>query len=301
MKWKLTQIAIPVFGLGLITFFIVNMCTFIVPYSETAFLTTFGKADTSRMLNTTGERAGLYVKAPWPIQKVIRYDRRLRSLDDRLEQQETKDRQVVIVRAHALWRITNPLAFYRTFGVEGQAALFLRERMRTAKAELGKFTFEELTNADSDRLRIQEANASLENRVRQEVNETQCGIAIESVAITRMILPEKITRSVFTRMKQTRQRLAQNARSEGTAVARSIRAKTESDRKRILAFAQRVADKIRAEGDAAAARYYRQYAQNQDFAVFLRKVETLKKTFGKNTTYILDTETPPLDLLNERN
>ena len=289
----------PVTGMILLIIFTLSMCTFTVPFNETAFLTLFGKADSTHIINRKGNGAGIYFRAPWPIHKVVRYDRRLRSLDDRLEQQETRDRQVIIVRAHTLWKIADPLAFYRTFGTAERAVIFLRERMRTAKAELGKFNFEELTNADGSRLRISRANTALEESVRSAVQQSGCGITVESVAITRMILPEKITRSVFTRMKQTRQRLAQNARSEGNALSRSIRAKTDSDRKRILAFTRRVADNIRAEGDAAAAQYYKKYAQNQDFAVFLQKVETLKKAFGKNSKFILDTETPPLDLLDE--
>ena len=243
----------PLIGIVLALFFVLYLCTFVVPFNETAFPTTFGKADTSRIINVDGAEAGLYFKAPWPVQKVIRYDRRLKSLDDRLEQQETKDRQVVIVRAHTLWRIDGPLDFYRTFGTEQQAVVFLRERMRTAKAELGRFTFEELTNADTSRVRIDEANEALFARVEEEVSRTRCGIKVERVAITRMILPENITSSVFTRMRQTRRRLAQNARSEGTAVARRIRARTRSDRERILSFTRRVAARIRSEGDAAAA------------------------------------------------
>lgn len=98
-------------------------------------------------------------------------------------------------------------------------------------------------------------------------------------------------------MRQTRQRLAQSARSEGNAIARTIRAKADSDRQRILAFAERESQAIRAEGDAAAAKYYEIFARNEEFAVFLRKPETLERTLSNNTTFLLDTGTVPFDLL----
>jgi membrane protease subunit HflC len=117
--------------------------------------------------------------------------------------------------------------------------------------------------------------------------------------ISRILLPEQITRSVFSRMKQTRQRFAQNARSEGKAIAQGITAETNSDKQRILAFADRVAQNTRAQGDAAAAQYYAEYNKDPEFALFLRKLEALEKSLKTNTTFVLDTDSEPFDLLKE--
>jgi len=289
------------FGLGitLLVFFFSYMITCKVNFDETALITTFGKATEMSIKNRDGKGAGLYFKWPWPVQKVIRFDRRLQVLEDRLEQQETRDKQVVIIKAYTSWQIQDPLAFYRTFSSIEKARDFLSDRLRTAKAVIGQFSFDELTNADPARLRLAEAEKKLLERIRQDLHKQECGIDVHTVGINRILLPENITRSVFARMRQTRNRLAQNARSEGKAVANSIRAKTDSDKERILAFTDRIAHNIRAQGDAAAAQYYKIYAKNEDFAVFLRKLDALQKSLEKNTTFILDTESEPFDLLKD--
>jgi membrane protease subunit HflC len=289
----------PVLGVLLLSFFLSLLFTFQVGFDEVAVVTTFGRATEGSVVNRDGTQAGLHLKWPWPIQRVIHMDRRLFVLEDRLEQQETKDRHVVIAKAFAVWRIDEPLGFYRTFRAPEQAEVFLRERLRAAKAELSRFTFDELTSADPAALKLDEAQEALLARVRSDIGGHGYGIEVSAVGISRILLPERITRSVFSRMKQTRQRLAQNARSEGRAIARRITSQTDSDRQRIMAFAERVSQDVRAQGDAAAAQYYAEYAKEPDFALFLRKLDALKKSLQKSTTFVLDTGSEPFDLLKE--
>jgi membrane protease subunit HflC len=205
----------------------------------------------------------------------------------------------VIAKAYALWRIRDFLSLYRVFRSIENADAFLRERLRATKAEISRFTFDDLTNADPAKLKLDAVQQALLDRIRSDQEGYACGIEIADVGISRILLPERITRSVFSRMKQTRQRFAQNARSEGKAVAQSIHAQTLSDRQRIIAFAERVSQNIRAQGDAAAAKYYAEYNKDPDFAVFLRKLEALKKSLEKNTTFVLDTYSEPFGLLEK--
>jgi membrane protease subunit HflC len=284
-------------GVALLALFGGYLITDTVNFDETAVVTTFGKAAAEDVRNAEGDEAGMFLRFPWPIQRIIRFDRRVQVIEDRLEQQETKDKQVVIAKAYLLWRIADPLAFYRLFGSNDRAASFLRERLRAAKAEIGAFSFEDLTSIEPKNVRLAEAGDAIRDRIRRDLQAQGAGVEIMDAGINRILLPENITRSVFSRMRQTRQRLAQNARSEGTALARSITAKTDSDQKRITAFAERMAQHIRAEGDAAAARYYREYSKNPEFAVFLRKLDALERSMEKNATFILDTESEPFDLL----
>jgi membrane protease subunit HflC len=286
-------------GVVLLMFFIGMLFTYQVNFDEVALVTTFGRASESSVINVNGNQAGLHLKWPWPIQTVIRMDRRLFIMEDRLEQQETKDRQVIIAKAFAVWRIADPLPFYRVFRSTEKAEAFLRERLRATKAEISRFTFDELTNDNPEKLKLDEIEAALLSRMHSELATHDCGIDVVNVGISRILLPERITTSVFSRMQQTRQRFAQNARSEGKAMAQSITAQTDSERQRILAFAERVAQNIRAEGDAAAAAYYEEYNKNPEFALFLRKLEALEKSLEKNSTFVLDTGIEPFDLLEE--
>lgn len=272
-------------GLMLFIFFSGMLFSYQLNFDEIGLVTTFGRATDKSVVNLNGTQAGLHLKWPWPIQEVFRMDRRLFVLEDRLEQQETKDRHVVIAKAFTLWRIDDPLRFYRMFRSDEEAENFLQERMRATKAEISRFTFDDLTNADPAKLQLDAVQEALLNRMRSDLAEHACGIDVVEMGISRILLPERITRSVFLRMKQTRQRFAQNARSEGKAMAQSIIAETNSDKQRIMAFAERVAQNIRAEGDAAAAQYYTEYNKNPEFALFLRKLEALEKSLKNNTTF----------------
>jgi membrane protease subunit HflC len=286
-------------GLVLLVFFLGMLFTYQVNFDEVALVTTFGRATQQSVINQNGDQAGLHLKWPWPIQSVYRMDRRYFVLEDRLEQQETQDRHVVIAKAFAVWRIDDPLRYHRMFRSDAEAEAFLKERLRATKAEISRFTFDDLTNADPEKLRLAEVQRALINRMRSDLAEHACGIEVVNMDISRILLPERITRSVFSRMKQTRQRFAQNARSEGKAIAQSITAETNSDKQRIMAFAERVAQNIRAQGDAAAAQYYAEYNKDPEFALFLRKLEALEKSLKANTTFVLDTDSEPFALLKK--
>ena len=53
------------------------------------------------------------------------------------------------------------------------------------------------------------------------------------------------------------------------------------------------------QGDAEAAKYYEVFAENEDLAIFLRKLDALKRTLAKRATVILTTEDQPYDLLEK--
>ena len=286
-------------GVALLIIFAGMLLTFQVNFDQVALVTTFGRATEASVINREGTEAGLHLKWPWPVQSVVTMDRRFFVLEDRLEQQETRDRHVVIAKAFAVWRIDDPLRYYRTFRSNEDAEAFLQERLRATKAEISRFTFDDLTNADPAKLKLDEIQQALLDRMQSDLAEHACGIEVADMGISRILLPERITRSVFSRMKQTRQRFAQNARSQGKAIAQSIEAQTSSDRQRLMAFAERVAQNIRSQGDAAAAESYAEYNKNPEFAVFLRKLEALEESLKKRTTFVLDTDSEPFELLKE--
>jgi membrane protease subunit HflC len=288
------------------------MVTYQVSFDEVAVVTTFGKAETDAV-RFGDEQAGgvfgnLHWKWPWPIQKVVKYDARVRVLDDRLEEQQTKDKQDVVIRAYVAWQIDEPLAFFRTLRNADEAETRLRARLRDARAEIGNFTFDQLTNVSAEKLALDEAEAAIKNQLQSEITtpdrggtaKQNYGIAVKAVGIKQIILPQPVTEKVFNRMRSTRQRLAQRARSEGDAIANDIQAKADSRSRRIMSFANRLAESIRAEGDEAAAEYYETFQQNQDFAIFLRNLEALEQTLEKNTTFLLDTQIAPFDLFEEQ-
>ncbi len=69
---------------------------------------------------------GLHVKAPWPINNVRKFDKRVLTLDTRPERFLTGEKKNVEVDFFVKWRIKNPAKYYTSFmGDERQAGLRL--------------------------------------------------------------------------------------------------------------------------------------------------------------------------------
>ncbi|MCK6471743.1 MAG: protease modulator HflC [Planctomycetes bacterium] len=284
----------------LVLLLLVYMFTFQVRFNEVAVVTTFGRAKEGSVLNTDGQGAGLHFKWPWPVQECRRFDTRLQLTESLLEEVYTKDNQNLVVHTFVSWRIADPLAFFQKLGSEKEAEKQLQSRLREAKAVLGDYAFDDLTNVEPAKLKLGDAEKRLEQRLRDSVEKNGYGIELRSVGFKRLVLPEQVTKKVFERQIANRKRLAESARSEGKAEANRITSDAQTSADRILAFAQLKADAIRAEGDAAAVQYYEVYKNHEDLAVFLRQIDALKKTLKSNTTLLLDTGTIPMNLLDPK-
>lgn len=272
-------------GLVLILYMITDQ----VPFDKVAVVTTFGKA--SRIINAQPDvdEGGLIWKWPSPVQAVHEFDKRVQTLDVMLEEQQTADSKAIIPSAYMTWRITDPLAFYKSLRNEQQAVRILRDRLRGEKTVLANYSMSQLVSSDPQELKLDEAEQRIRRIIADSVAQQGYGVEIVSVGIKRLLLPAPVTEKVFETMKSTRQKLAQNARSEGQSIADVIRNDAEQASRTILSFADRRAQTIMAEGDAAAAEYYPLYSRNSELAIFLRTLEAYEKIFKEgSTTYILD-------------
>ncbi len=273
-------------GAILVALLLANMFFYQVRYDQVAVRTTFDKADESSVQETPG----LKWRWPWPINKVALYSKRLQVLEDKIEELQTADGKSVIVRTYLTWRIADPLDFYITLKDPAEANRQLSSRLREIRGLISNYDFNELVNVDRDKIKL----ADIEQRARMTLDEALrqagYGIKVESIGIHKIILPESTTQKVFDTMIASRERLAENALQEGQAQASAIRSEATSARERILAFAERKAQAIRSQGDREAAAQYENFAQDEEFAIFLRKIEALKKMLDHNTTFVLSAD-----------
>jgi len=242
--------------------------------------------------------SGLYFAVPW-VQKVYTYSQRLQMLEDQLEEIQTSDEKVVILQTYITWRIEDPYAFFKRVNTIDRARKDLRAYLQDTKSVFSQFRFDEMVNTDPSKLKLQEIELRAAEQLRQKLEATDqpYGIRVEQVGIRRLLLPEQTTTKVFERMKTTRQRLAQEARSEGEGQATTIKASAESAKKRILAFADRVANKIRAEGDREAGEALIVFQKAPDLAIFLRQLKTAERAFAPNSQFILNADFPLADFI----
>jgi membrane protease subunit HflC len=91
-------------------------------------------------------------------------------------------------------------------------------------------------------------------------------------------------------MEAERKRVANELRSTGAAEGEKIRADAERQREITVANAFRDAQKIKGEGDAAAAAIYAEsFGRDAQFAQFYRSLEAYRSTFRKgNDVMVID-------------
>jgi len=281
-------------GLLLVAILLAYMFAFQVRYDQVAVLTTFDKA----AADAVKHQPGLYFKLPWPIQKVQHYDTRVQMLEHRLEQVLTNDGKSVVIRVYLAWRIGDPLAFFIKLQDPGSAqnklAPLLSEEI---SGTIGRYRMDQLVNIDPRRVKLAQIEAEALASLSQRLASLGYGITAEQLGIRRLLLPQENTQQVFETMRQTRQRLASSARVSGQAQADAITSHANSAKRRILAFAQRRAQAIRAEGDQEAAQYYTAFQQDESLAIFLRRIQTLERILPHNTTFVLDAKQLSLEAL----
>lgn len=273
-------------GFLLTAVLLTNMFCYQVRYDQVAVQTTFDKADDTSIRETPG----LKWRWPWPVNKVALYPKRLQVLEDKIEELQTSDGKSVIVKTYLTWRIANPLDFYITLKDPAEANRQLSSRLREVRGLISNYRFDELVNTDRSRLKLTQIEQQASAMLNEALTEAGYGITIESVGIHKVVLPESTTEKVFETMIAAREQLAENALQEGQAQASAIRSEAASARERILAFAERKAQEIRSLGDREAAQQYANFAQDEEFAIFLRKIEALRKMLDHNTTFVLSAD-----------
>jgi membrane protease subunit HflC len=285
----------------ILVIFVARMMTFTVQYDQVAVLTTFDSAEPPRYTedgeideDNPGDlktKPGLYLKWPWPIQRVYEQPKKLQLLEDQVEEIQTKDGHTVVMQTFMTWRIVEPYSFFRTLESVGKAEDQLKPLLRNIGSVISQYRFDELVNENSEQVKLEEIEAKAVENLTAQLSRIKPGYGVEivDIGIRRLVLPAETTTGVFTRMKSNREALAQKARSAGKAKADGIRAEAENVERRILAFANRRADDIRAQGEQEAAQIYAIYNEAPDFAVFLHQLKVAEKMFGPETTiWIID-------------
>lgn len=281
-----------ILGLIVMFIFLIVIISYQVDDREIALVVTTSKVSDKPV------GPGLHFRWPYPIQKIVKFDNRYRIFDGnvgKLEETLTKDKHNIIAGIYTIYKIENPVVFYKELEDVTKAEERLNAWMRSVKTEtFGRYDFNQLVNDNPKEMKLSEMEADMTKRLSEIAG--KFGLEIKTVGIKAINIPEKVTENVFERMISERKAQAEEYRSKGIKDAQDI--KTEADRKvsDILAQAEAEAQKIRAEGDAAAAQYYTVFKEDPQLAAFLRKLDALKKVIQDKTTLILDTNTAPFDL-----
>ena len=196
---------------------------------------------------------GLNVKIPF-IDSVIYIDKRILNVESPAQEviASSQDKSVagvaeagerLVVDAFARYRITDPLKFYQTIGIEdanSRLSILLNSSLRRV---LGAATL-----ADA----VRNKREALMGQMREQLDRDAqpFGIQIVDVRIRRVDLPEQNSQAVYQRMQTERQREAAEFRAQGSQKAQEIRARADRDVTVLLADATSQSETVRGEGDA---------------------------------------------------
>jgi membrane protease subunit HflC len=277
----------------LVVIFALLLFTFQVRQSEVVVVSTFLKP------TDTITNAGLYVKWPWPVQSINRFDQRVQTFEDKFSENLTADSTMLTASVYVGWRISDAKVFFPKFpGGSALAAQALLENMlRSAKAAvIGKHNLGDFVNSDPSQLKFTEIEGEIQTAVQAQLAKNDYGISLEFLGIKKLGLPANVTQAVFDRMKAERTKFINVAQFNGEAEATKIKSAAERQAADMLANASATATRIEGQGVAEAAKTLSVFQENPELAVFLSRLEALKSASNQKTTLILDERTPPFDL-----
>jgi membrane protease subunit HflC len=271
------------------------LVTFQVRETETALITQFGEP-----LPVIID-PGLNYKWPRPIQRVYKFDSRMRVLEAEVAETTTKGAVPIIVNTYVVWKIADPLQFFNANehgSITKAKEKLVSQISDTQNRIIGQHYFSEFVNSDPSKIIFEDIEKEMldDFNIKQNVKE-KYGIEIKAVGIKQLKISEDVSKDVFARMIAERDRKTLATIAEGNAAATKIKTDANSMEIELLAAAEARAKSIQADGDVEAAKSYKELEADPDLAMFLQGIEALKKILAKNTVIVLSTDTPPFDLI----
>lgn len=260
---------------------------FIVHQTEQAIVLQFGE------LKHVHTEPGLKFKIPF-IQDVSYYDKRVLAYDLPPIYVTTVEQKRLIIDAYVRYHIKDPIQFFKAVKPSTEQGAKDRLKMLVVSSVrniLGKVSLPQVLN--KERTAIME---KIENEVAQQ--SLKMGLEVIDVRITRTELPQENRKAVFNRMNAELARFALENRAKGEEVAQGIRAKSDTEKARILAEAEESSLTIRGEADAQSIRIVNA-AFSKDPALYsiLKNLDAFEKTLTPDTNVFFSTKSSFFNLL----
>ncbi len=259
---------------------------------EVGVVTSFGA--TSRVVT----EPGLYWKAPWPLQEVVRFDARSHLLSVKATELLTRDKKNLVVEAFALWRVKDPQRFLEAVGSNESAEAQLGDIVASRVAgALGQREFNDLLAMRDTPL------ALIAPSIQQDIAQLaalRLGVEVQDVKVRHLGLPLQNEQSIYERMRAERLKTANAYRSEGEEMAAGIRARADRESKEILAKADEEAAGILATAEEEASRTTAAaWKEDPAFFRYLSTLDLQARLLPDGTTLILDGDSTYFQTLTE--
>ena len=263
---------------------LVSAC-YTVEENEYAYVVRFSKVE------QVEEKAGLHFKIPF-IDSVQYFPKNIQLYDLAPSDVLTSDSKAMSVDSYVLWKISDPMTFYKSLG-----------SISEAQVRLDAATYNALKNIISTMSQDSIITPSVDDG-RNDLNVTVCdqvksattdyGIEITDVKIKRFDLPEENETAVYQRMISDRNQIAEKYRAEGESEATIMKNEVDKQVNIIISDANAQAEEIVAQGESEYMKLLADTfntAEKEEFYIFMRSLETLKASLtGEQKTVILGSD-----------
>ena len=269
-------------------------CFAVIDVTEYGLVLRFG-----RVVRVARE-PGLYLKRPYPIETVVRLDRRLLPFKPVTAEFLSADKKNLVIHSLVTWRIADPERFLATTGDRPTAEQRLSDVVLTKiGAAVGSQPASALVSIDGHDAQFDQVMGRILEDARREAS-AHYGIDLVDIRLRQLSLPEQNRANVFERMRAERGKIAMKYRSEGEREFKKVVATADREKAQIFAEAYREAERTKGEGDAGANRIYAEaFGRNPQFYKFRRTLEAYEKILGGNTTIFLPADAEVFRLLGD--
>ncbi len=280
---------------------------YVVDETEQVVVTRFGDV---RAIQTS---PGLYIKAPFGVDRVVSFDRRVLRIDAPPDRFLDKDINILEIDVYARYRITDPRNFLITLRTQENSSQVLGQRINAAlRAEVAERSREEIIggdvelDADGNPITDVEGNSLVRPTntrteileqvlasVKEDLAKEDPGFGVEmiDVRIKRADFPGEVAGRIFERMRSDREKIARRLRAEGEEEARSRRAAADREVEIIIAGAERDSNRLRGEGEAEAIAILADALnRDPDFFTFRRSLDAYRQFLSTQSTMILSSD-----------
>lgn len=293
----------------LVAIIVATAFAFTVSETQQVIVTQFGSP--KRVIKD----AGLHFKLPF-LEQLNTLEKRVLEWDGKPTQVPTLDKKYIWVDSFARWKITDPLAFFKTVTVETSAQGRLDdiingavrnrisnhpliEAVRTSDRAMSIMTGID-GEATGEVQKVEAGRDAIVEEVLEEAKQaaTEFGIEIIDIRFKRINYVEEVRESVYQRMITERQRIASKYRSEGEGQKLEIEGRKEKEEKQIISEAYKQAQEIMGKADAEAIRTYAEaYAKDPEFYSFLETLTSYEENLATGSVMILSTDNDYLKYL----
>ena len=233
---------------------------------------------------------GLHFKLPL-IDSIKVLDARIRTLDGSATRFVTLEKKDLLVDSYVKWKISDFGRFYTATGggdYNQASSLLSRKVNDRLRSEIGTRTIKDIVSGTRGEL-MAGAKKALNSG---QDSTSELGIEVVDVRVKQINLPDEVSSSIYQRMRAERDAVAREHRSQGKEKAAFIQADVDRKVILILANANKAAQELRGNGDAAAAKLYSQaFAQEPQFYSFIRSLKAYESSFeGSDNMMILKSD-----------